>query len=61
FLERCTRSKNHQKVISRHIWEEHKEKIRQNRLSVSGKELYKKRKEKNRVPVLHQLSKVYIS
>ncbi|MBU8651887.1 transposase, partial [Bacillus altitudinis] len=46
FLERCTRSKNHQKVISRHIWEEYKEKIRQNRLSVSGKELYKKRKEK---------------
>ncbi|WP_186312770.1 transposase, partial [Bacillus pumilus] len=46
FLERCTRSKNHQRVISRHIWEEHKEKIRQNRLTVSGKELYKKRKEK---------------
>ncbi|QHQ78077.1 hypothetical protein GPS65_19200 [Bacillus pumilus] len=34
FLERCTRSKNHQRVISRHIWEEHKEKIRQNRLTV---------------------------
>ncbi|KML19602.1 transposase, partial [Bacillus stratosphericus] len=42
FLENCTRSKNHQKVISRHVWEEHKEKIRQNRLSATGKELYKK-------------------
>ncbi|WP_425389157.1 hypothetical protein [Bacillus pumilus] len=34
-------------MISRHVWEEHKEKIRQNRLSASGKELYKKEK-KNR-------------
>ncbi|WP_190322975.1 transposase [Bacillus swezeyi] len=46
FLENCTRSKNHQKVVSRHVWEDHKEKVRQNRLSVSGKILYKKRKEK---------------
>ncbi|PRS04815.1 IS1182 family transposase [Bacillus paralicheniformis] len=45
-LENCTRSKNHQKVVSRHIWEDHKEKVRQNRLSASGKILYKKRKEK---------------
>ncbi|MEN9069400.1 transposase, partial [Bacillus altitudinis] len=29
-----------------HVWEEHKEKIKQNRLSAAGKELYKKRKEK---------------
>ncbi|MCY7895208.1 transposase, partial [Bacillus vallismortis] len=43
-LEQCTRSKNRQKVITRHVWEDHKEKIRQNRLSVSGKNLYKKRK-----------------
>ncbi|EKF34324.1 ISBma2, transposase [Bacillus xiamenensis] len=28
------------------MWEEHKEKVRQNRLSPAGKELYKKRKEK---------------
>ncbi|KIL17513.1 hypothetical protein B4107_0391 [Bacillus safensis] len=33
-------------MISRHVWEEQKEKIRQNRLSISGKKLYKKRKEK---------------
>ncbi len=45
-LEQCTRSKNHQKVITRHVWEEHKEQVRSNRLSVSGKKLYKFRKEK---------------
>ncbi|MEI3607945.1 IS1182 family transposase [Pseudogracilibacillus sp. SE30717A] len=45
-LGKCTRSKNHQKVITRHVWEEHKEKVRQNRLSSSGKMLYKYRKEK---------------
>lgn len=45
-LEQCTRSKNHQKVIARHVWEEHKEQVRSNRLSVSGKKLYKFRKEK---------------
>ncbi|MEC3682426.1 transposase, partial [Bacillus safensis] len=31
---------------SRHVWEEHKQKIRHNRLSAPGKEIYKKRKEK---------------
>nr|WGD84077.1 IS1182 family transposase [Bacillus subtilis] len=45
-LENCTKSKNRQKVITRHVWEDHKEKVRQNRLSVSGKNLYKKREEK---------------
>ncbi|WP_373419488.1 IS1182 family transposase [Salirhabdus sp. Marseille-P4669] len=45
-LDQCTRSKNHQKVLTRHVWEEHKEKIRENRLSRSGKMLYKYRKEK---------------
>ncbi|WP_182070963.1 transposase [Bacillus haynesii] len=43
-FEHCTRSKNRQKVITRHVWEDHKEKVRQHRLSVSGKTLYKKRK-----------------
>lgn len=42
-LDQCTRSQNKQKVITRHIWEKHKEKIRENRLSNSGKMLYKKR------------------
>ncbi|ASK63859.1 IS5/IS1182 family transposase [Virgibacillus phasianinus] len=45
-LDQCTRSKNHQKTVTRHVWEEHKEKVRLNRLSTSGKMLYKFRKEK---------------
>ncbi|PGS46774.1 transposase, partial [Bacillus sp. AFS041924] len=45
-LEQCTKSKNHQKVVTRHVWEEHKEKVRLNRISKSGKLLYKYRKEK---------------
>ncbi|MEK4905995.1 IS1182 family transposase [Niallia sp. FSL M8-0099] len=45
-LKECTRSKNKQKVITRHVWEEFKEKVRLNRLSLSGKMLYKLRKEK---------------
>ncbi|WP_374120514.1 transposase [Neobacillus sp. PS3-40] len=46
FLSQCTRSKNKVKVVTRHVWEEHKEKVRLNRLSKSGKILYKFRKEK---------------
>ncbi len=42
-LVQCTRSKKKQKVITRHVWEKHKEQIRENRLSKSGKMLYKKR------------------
>ncbi|AGK54917.1 ISBma2-like transposase [Bacillus sp. 1NLA3E] len=34
------------KVVTRHVWEQHKEKVRLNRLSKSGKMLYKFRKEK---------------
>jgi hypothetical protein len=34
------------KVITRHVWEEHKEKVRLNLLSKPGKVLYKLRKEK---------------
>lgn len=45
-LDQCTRSKKRQKVVTRHVWEEHKEQIRENRLSPSGKMLYKYRKEK---------------
>lgn len=44
-LSQCTRSKNKIKVVTRHVWEEHKEKVRLNRLSTSGKLLYKLRKE----------------
>src|SRR5690606_26310304 len=45
-LSECTRSKNKTKVVTRHVWEEHKEKIRLNRLSKSGKILFRFRKEK---------------
>ena len=44
-LEQCTRSKNHRKVITRHVWEDSKEWVHENRLTPSGKKLYKKRKE----------------
>jgi hypothetical protein len=44
-LNRCTRSKNKMKVVTRHIWEEDKEKIRLNRISEEGKKIYERRKE----------------
>lgn len=44
-LDKCTRSQNHRKVVTRHIWEDSKERVRQNRLSKAGKKLYRKRKE----------------
>jgi hypothetical protein len=44
-LTQCTCSKNHQKVLTRHVWEESKEWVRQNRLSKSGKYLYRLRYE----------------
>jgi hypothetical protein len=42
-LETCTRSRNKQKVITRHVWEDSKEWVRLNRLSRSGKYLYRLR------------------
>jgi hypothetical protein len=45
-LPECTKSQNKTKVVTRHVWEGHKEKVRLNRLSKSGKVLYKFRKEK---------------
>ncbi|MCX8085081.1 MAG: IS1182 family transposase, partial [Calditerrivibrio sp.] len=44
-LMKCTKSKNHAKLITRHVWEDSKEKIRVNRLSDKGKVLYSRRKE----------------
>lgn len=44
-LSQCTQSKNHRKVVTRHVWEDSKEWVRNNRLSKSGKQLYRKRKE----------------
>lgn len=42
---RCTQSSNHTKVIVRHVWEDSKELVNQNRLTELGKRLYAKRKE----------------
>jgi transposase len=44
-LDKCTKSKNCTKVVTRHVWESDKEKIRQNRLSEKGKKIYERRKE----------------
>lgn len=41
----CTKSANHTKIITRHIWEEFKEEITQNRYTQRGKAIYKRRKE----------------
>ncbi len=44
-LNQCTKAKNHKKVLTRDVWEDSKEKVREHRLSATGKFLYKKRKE----------------
>lgn len=41
----CTQSKNHQKLITRHVWQACKEAIDANRLTDLGKRLYAPRKE----------------
>ncbi|PUA34969.1 IS5/IS1182 family transposase [Paenibacillus elgii] len=42
-LKECTRSRNKQKVITRHVWQESKDWIKQNGRSSSGKYLYRLR------------------
>jgi len=44
-LTECTQSRNHVKVITRHVWEAHKEKVNDQRLTPKGKRIYKRRKE----------------
>ena len=44
-LNRCTKSKNNQKLLTRHIWEDKKDSIRENRYTTQGKAIYKRRKE----------------
>lgn len=43
--EQCTKSKNCQKVITRHIWEEYKEQANENRYTQNWKDNYPLRKE----------------
>ncbi|CDQ19541.1 hypothetical protein BN982_01836 [Halobacillus karajensis] len=45
-LTQCTQNQNHQKTITRHVWEEDKEQVGLNRLSNEGKWIYRMRKEK---------------
>jgi hypothetical protein len=44
-LNECTLSKNHKRTIFRHVWENYKEIIRENRLSDRGKIVMKRRSE----------------
>lgn len=44
-IEQCTHSQNQTKVVTRHVWEDSREWVRENRLSDQGKALYKKRQE----------------
>ncbi len=41
----CTRSANHTKVVTRHVWEDAKEEVNARRLTDRGKRLYARRKE----------------
>lgn len=45
YIDQCTRSANHTKVITRHVWQDSKDRIDGHRLSASGKKLYARRKE----------------
>jgi len=44
-LMQCTRSANHTKVLTRHVWQDSKERIDQHRLTDAGKKIYTRRKE----------------
>lgn len=44
-IDQCTRSVNRTKVITRHVWQDSKDRIDGHRLSASGKKLYARRKE----------------
>lgn len=45
YINKCTNSKNHQKLITRHIWQEYLEEADHLRHKADIKEIYKKRKE----------------
>lgn len=45
FLDQCTSNAQHIKTVTRHVWEEYREKIDAHRLTPKGKALYKRRKE----------------
>jgi transposase len=45
FVNRCTQSKNHVKIVTRHIWEDYIEQAEDIRHTIGTKEIYNKRKE----------------
>lgn len=45
YLSQCTLSKNHQKVVTRHVWEDYMEACEDIRYTIGMKELYQQRKE----------------
>lgn len=45
YLQQCTKSSNHVKVITRHIWQDFKDEVDSHRLKDEGKAIYKRRKE----------------
>lgn len=45
FINRCTKSKNHVKLINRHLWERYRERADEIRHTAKWKEIYPKRKE----------------
>ncbi len=45
YISQCTESKDHVKLVTRHIWEDYIEKCEDIRLSIGMKELYSHRKE----------------
>ncbi|WP_225319057.1 IS1182 family transposase [Cellvibrio sp. KY-GH-1] len=45
FLDQCTRSRNHTKVITRHVWQDSVERADARRLTEQGKRIYQRRKE----------------
>ena len=44
-LSECTQSRNHQKVMIRHVWEDDREAINANRLTPWGRRVYQRRQE----------------
>jgi transposase len=42
---KCTRSRNCTKVVTRHVWQRHKDAVDAHRLEPRGKQIYKRRKE----------------
>ena len=44
-LDQCTKNAKQVKTVTRHVWEDSKERINQNRLTEYGKQIYKRRKE----------------